>query len=301
MSIKDWVKFIILGLIWGSSFLWIKIGLQELQPMTLVAIRVAFAVLALLVIIILAKKYQFNNKYLWPFIFLGLLNTAMPFALITWSEKYITSGLASILNSTSPLWTIALAPIFLADEAITRQRLVGLLAGFFGVIVLMFNQLGTVKGAGLGVLAMLVATFFYACGAIFVRINKAKMPSEMQAFGQFLIATLFMFPVAAIFEAPLKIPVLPLTWFALAFLGVLGSCIATLMYFSLIKSVGPTRALLVTYIFPLVGVILGAVFLDEKVGFTMILGGLLILAGIWVVNQGFRLPFVKAGGFAWKK
>ncbi len=292
MSTRDWLKFILLGLIWGSSFLWIKIGLREVDPMTLVTYRAASAAAGLAIFLLLKKKLHLKWSHVLPFLFLGVVNAAAPFALITWAELSITSGMASILNSTSPLWIILLGPLFLADERVTWARVVGLLLGFAGVVVLMLRSLSGAVSPLPGVAAMLIATLCYAFGAIFIRKNKAEASTEMRVFGQFFMAALVIFPAAAVFEAPFAIPALPLTWTALLWLGLLGSALASILYFDLIKSAGPTRALLVTYIFPLVGVILGAIFLQEKISINLVIGGLMILAGIWIVNQG--LPFGRA-------
>lgn len=289
MSTRDWLKFTLLGVIWGSSFLWIKIGLREVGPLTLVTYRAASAALGLGIFLLLNRRLNLRWSHLLPFFILGVVNAAVPFALITWAELTITSGMASILNSTSPLWVILLGPLFLADEKVTWARTAGLLLGFAGVVVLMMRSLNGAVSPLPGVAAMLVATFCYALGAIFIRKNKAELSTEMRVFGQFSTAALVMLPAAALFEPPFEIPALPLTWTALLWLGLLGSALASILYFDLIKSAGPTRALLVTYIFPLVGVILGAIFLQESVSINLVIGGAMILAGIWIVNQG--LPF----------
>ncbi len=286
MSGKDWVKFIALGLIWGSSFLWIKIAVQEIGPFTLVAFRVLFALLGILLVVAYRRSGLPERKRWWIFLTLGLFNVVAPFVLISWAETRIPSAVAAILNSTTPLFSILIAPLFIKDEKITAYRLIGLGAGFLGVIVLMSNQLeGGIGGYQLGLTAMLVATFFYAMSAVLARIYTAGMAPEMQSLGQMMAAWFFITPIAAAVEAPLSPPAQTQTWIAVVWLGILGSCVATLLYYSLLNSVGPTRTLLVSYVFPLVGVALGILFLREQPDWRLFVGGGFIIGGIVVVNR----------------
>lgn len=289
MSLKDWIRFIVLGLIWGSSFLWIKMALAETGPFTLVAFRVAFALLGLTVVV-LVQRPSLPPRRVWKvFFLLGLTNIVIPFVLISWSELHITSGLASILNSTSPLFTILIASIFLTDERLTPQRVAGLLMGFCGVILLTAKHFSAGERFYLlGIGGMLLAALSYAISAVVARRKLMHLTPDIQAFSQQFASALVIIPLAAMVEAPLRLPVTFKAWFALAFLGVMGSCVATMLYYSLLKSVGPTRTMLVTYMFPLVGVLLGLVFLSEPISWRLVAGGCLIVGGILVVNR--RLP-----------
>ncbi len=286
MTGKDWIKFTALGLIWGSSFLWIKIAVQEIGPFTLVTFRVLFALLGILLVVAYRRSGLPSREKWWIFLLLGLFNVAVPFVLISWAETRIPSGVASVLNSTIPLFTILIAPIFIKEERITLGRLLGLGVGFLGVIVLMSNQMeGGIGGYQLGLVAMLAATFFYASSAVFARTKTGGMTPEVQSLGQMMAAWFFITPVSAIVESPLTPPALTYTWIAVAWLGILGSCVATLLYYSLLNSVGPTRTVLVSYVFPLVGVLLGIFVLHEQPDWRLFLGGGLIIGGIVVVNR----------------
>jgi drug/metabolite transporter (DMT)-like permease len=286
LSGKDWIKFIALGLIWGSSFLWIKIAVQEIGPFTLVTFRVLFALLGILLVVAYRRSGIPARGKWWIFVLLGLFNVAVPFVLISWAETHIPSGVASILNSTVPLFTILIAPFFIKDEKITIGRLLGLGVGFLGVIVLMSNQVeGGFGGYQLGLGAMLVATFFYASSAVFARTHTAGLTPEVQSLGQMMAAWFFITPVSALVETPLTPPAQTMTWIAVAWLGILGSCVATLLYYSLLNSVGPTRTVLVSYVFPLVGVLLGILVLHEQPDWRLMVGGGLIIGGIMVVNR----------------
>jgi drug/metabolite transporter (DMT)-like permease len=285
LSIREWFKFILLGLIWGSSFLWIKIGVQELGPFTLVALRVFFATLGLMIVARLQRAHLPWREFLPAFFILGLLNMALPFVLISWSEQYISSGMAAILNSTVPLFTLLIAPLFLADDPWTLPKGLGLLVGFLGVVVLMANQVqGDLTRPKLGQLTMLLAAVSYATAAVYARRKVRNLTPEVQSLGQSFMATLVMLPLALTIEAPFTLPHQPITWVAALWLGLMGSCVATLLYYSLLQSIGPTRTTLVTYIFPLVGVILGAIFLHERPDWHLLAGGSLIISGVAVVN-----------------
>ena len=297
MSTKDWLRFWILGLIWGTSFLWIKIAVTEVSPFVLVGFRTLFGALGLLVILWSQKTFPRSWKEIRPwlgvFAVVGLINVALPFVLISWSEQYISSGIASILNSTVPLFTMLLAPLVLRDDRMTLPKTAGLVIGFVGVLILFSPELaqGTNQGlVGQGV--MLLATLSYAAGSIYVRLKARGLAPQLQAFLQLGTATVMVWLFTGAAEHPILLPRLPLTWLALLWLGLLGSCVAYILFFALMNSIGPTRTTMVTYIPPLVGVLLGALFLGEHLNWQAILGGVLILSGIAVVNMK-QLPFKK--------
>lgn len=286
MSVKSWVKFIILGFIWGSSFLWIKIGVDQMGPFTLVTFRVLFALLGYAIWMVFKRPKWPGWRVTWKFIILGVFNVSLPFVLITWGEQYISSGLTSILNSGLPLFTVVLAWLFLPDEKPTLRKGLGVLVGFGGVVVLMSDGFGNgLRADLLGTLAVLVASFSYAATAIFSRRQLREIPAEAQAIGQTVVATAIMMPLTAVVEAPFSLPALPITWLAVAWLGLLGSCIASVMYYSLLQSDGPTHTSQITYMIALVGVVLGIIFLKESVDWRLLVGGVLVIGGIIMVNQ----------------
>lgn len=286
MSLINWFKFVLLGIVWGSSFLWIKIAVTEVGPFTLVSWRAFLALLGTVVVVVWRRSIFPIRKKAGVFLFLGIINMAVPFVLISWAEKFIPSGLASVLNSTVPLFTLVIAAVFLPDERMTARRGAGLLLGFGGVVVLMSNQLG--EGFGdyqTGILAMLVGALCYGAGAVFARKKAYGLSPEAQSLGQLLIAFAVILPGAVGFEGSMLVPQLAITWLALLWLGLLGSCLALLLYFDLIQQVGATRASMTTYIFPLVGVLLGAVFLGEHPDWRLLAGAVMIIAGVWAVNR----------------
>ncbi len=290
MKIKQWAAFGMLGLVWGSSFLWIKIAVQEVGPFTLVAFRLLFGVLGLLVIMRWQRQsFPRDRRTLLAYLFMGVVNTAVPFVLISWGETKIDSGLASILNGTVPLFTIVIAHYWLHDEKITVGRLAGLAVGFVGVVVLVSRDFGPqgLHGNVWGQLAVIAASICYATAITFSRRHLRNQPPVVQSFMVLLIADAVIWPATLMVDRPFHLPQLPVTWLALAWLGLLGSCFAYLMFFYLINTWGPTRASLVTYVFPVIGVILGIVFLKEVADWRLIVGTLLIAGAVLAVNNPF--------------
>jgi len=285
LSPNNWLKFIALGLIWGSSFFWIKIGLQEVGPITLVFFRVLFAVIGLTIFFLLTRNKPLLKAWRL-YLFLGIFNVALPFVLISWSEKHITSGMASILNALVPLTTSLIAAIFIKEEKLTFQRIAGVVLGFGGVLVLMSNKLsGESINQSFGILAMVIAVFCYGSSVVFARIKNRGVKPEDQALGQFAFALIFIIPAMFTVEAPFALPVRPISYIAFAWLGLLGSFIAAIMWYALLDEIGPSRVSMTTYMFPLVGVLLGAIILHEKVDWQVIVGGMMILLAIVIVNS----------------
>ncbi|MBI3241815.1 MAG: DMT family transporter [Chloroflexi bacterium] len=288
MKLKEWIAFALLGLIWGSSFLWIKVAVYEIGPFMLVALRLLFGLLGLIVVLSLQRQsFPRDRRVLLAFLFMGVFNTAVPFVLISWGETKIDSGLASILNGTVPLFTIVIAHFWLGDEKITPARIAGLVIGFIGVVVLVSRDIGPqgIHGNLFGQLAVIAASICYATAITFSRKYLRGQPPVVQSTMILLIADVMLWIVTPVAESPLRFPALPLTWLAVAWLGVLGSCVAYLLFFYLINAWGPTRASVVTYVFPVIGVILGIVFLKEVADWRLIAGTLLVAGGIVVLNM----------------
>jgi drug/metabolite transporter (DMT)-like permease len=283
---KHWFVFIFLGLIWSSSFLWIKIGVQEIGPMALVAFRMLFGALTA----VLIATYQ---KVGWPrdwktwgiYAILGPTSLAIPIFFISWGEQTIDSAVASILNATVPLFTILIAHYWLHDDKITLPRALGLLIGFAGVIVLLSEDLLTSSHSSvIGQAAVILASLFYAGSSVFARRTTQHVDGFVRGAAPLITAAIFMWLLGPVAEKPFLFPTLPLTWIAVLWLGVLGSGLAIIMFYYLLHEIGPTRTSLVTYLFPLGGVILGVIFLDEHLSWQLVLGAALIISSIVVVN-----------------
>ncbi|MBI4769349.1 MAG: EamA family transporter [Chloroflexi bacterium] len=248
-KLRDWVIFSALGLTWGSSFLWIKIAVQETAPLTVVGLRLLFGWLGMLGVVLWRRTPLPRDRVtLLRLSVLGLLQTALPFALITWGETRIDSGLASILNGSMPLFTMVIAHLALHDEKITLPRLGGLTAGFVGVVVLVSRDLNPQGPGGgiLGQLAVLAASLSYAVAVVYSRGRLRNLPPIVQSFGVLTVSEALVWASALTFTRPIRLPAHALTWLAVAWLGLLGSCLAYIMFFHLINAWGPTRASLVT-------------------------------------------------------
>jgi drug/metabolite transporter (DMT)-like permease len=287
MPIRSWGAFLLLGSIWGSSFLWIKIALEELSPFTLVGYRLLFGALGMLLVLLILRPNFPMQRRTWTLLALmGLTNTALPFVLISWGETMIDSGVASILNSTTPLFTLVIAHFFLSDERMSVPRALGLLLGFAGILLLFSRDLSLegFKSGLIGQAAVLVAAISYAGSSVFARRAFRNVPLLVQAAVPLITADVLIWGGALAVESPISIPEMSLTWIALIWLGLLGSCLAYLLYFYLINTVGSTRSTLVTYMFPVIGVALGVIFLDESLDTRLVIGALMVVAGIGAVN-----------------
>ena len=286
MKFKHWVVFVLLGLIWSTSFLWIKIGVQEIGPMSLVAFRMLFGAATAVAITLYQRAAWPRDGKTWiHFILLGPINLAIPIFLISWGERTIDSAVASILNATVPLFTIVIAHFWLSDDRITFQKALGLLIGFGGVVVLMSKDLqANAQPSVLGQGAVILGALFYAIGTVYARRVTQHVTGPARGAAPLVTATLFMWLIAPFAEKPFLIPKLPITWVAALWLGILGSALAWLMFYYLLYEIGPTRATLVTYLFPVGGVIFGVLFLREQLSWQFLAGSFLIIASLAVVN-----------------
>ncbi len=292
MKLKEWTAFTVLGLIWGSSFLWIKIAVEDVSPFVVVSLRVLFGLVSLLGVMYWQRQYIPRDRAtLLKYLFMGVFNVVVPFLLITWGETHIDSSLAAILNATTPLFVIVIGHFGLHDEKITLPKLAGLLVGFVGVIVLVAQdfQPGMLQGNLLGQLAVLTAAISYAVALIFSRRYLRGTKPVVQSTMILVFATALMWIITPVVERPLVLPAQPIAWVAVLWLGVLGLCVAYLLFFWLNNVWGPTRASLVTYVFPVVGVILGVIFLNEPLNWNMVVGSALVVGGIVVVNRKPRV------------
>ncbi len=285
MKPRHWFAFLALASIWSSSFLWIKIAVQEVDPVTLVAFRVLFGLLFTIIVGTLQHIQLPRDFKAWfPLLLLGISNIAIPFFLISWGEQYIDSAIAAILDATVPLFTILIAHFALTDDKMSVPKVAGLLIGFIGVVVLMSKDIGQVSSPVLGQAAVVLACVFYAGSAVYARRFTTDMPSTLRSAGPLLSATGTMWLVEFLGGQPITLPRLPITWIALLWLGILSSGLAFILDFYLIHSIGPTRTMMVNYLLPLGGVILGVTFLGEKMTWQSLAGVALIIPGLLITN-----------------
>ena len=265
--------------------MWIKIAIQEVGPITLVAFRVLFGFLFGAAVILIQRVELPRTLKAWtPLLVIGVTNIAVPFFLISWGEQSIDSAVASILDATVPLFTILIAHFLLQDDKITLPKTLGLVIGFAGIVTLLSKDIGASPNSLFGQVAVILASIFYAISAIYIRKTTEDTPGILRSAGPLISASIIMWLGASIFESPIHIPQLGITWVALLFMGVLGSGLAFVMAFYLIHEIGPTRTSMVTYLFPLGGVILGVTFLHEQLTWQVIAGAVLIVSSLVLAN-----------------
>lgn len=285
LSLKNWLQFWYIGIIWGATFLWLKLGIREVPPITLNAYRLTVSSLGLLLFLRTTMTSFPFLKYWKTFLILGLFNIALPFGAITMSEQHITSAMASMLNSATPLMTMAIAAFFLADERWTWRKILGVVMGILGVYILVFNKLTeTSQQFQYGQILVLFACLVYAIGAVYARKYAPDLTPPALACGQAILAAISLWLGALIFESPMQVPTQPLTWISILWLGVLATAIGTTVFYYLLKDVGAGRTMMSHFVFPVVGVILGVFFLSEHFDWFFAFGGGLILLGILIVN-----------------
>jgi drug/metabolite transporter (DMT)-like permease len=290
MANRPWrvpAAFILLGLIWGSSFLWIKIGVDEMDPATLVAYRVSLGALAMLVYARLTgERLPRTVRELVPMAALGMVATALPFFLITWGEQYIDSGTAAVLNSLTPIFSLILAGTILHTESVTLVRVIGLVTGFGGAALLASREFA-LRGDALaliGTAAVAVAALSYALGASVSKAMVHGTPRNVVAAGNLTFGALYIWIFALVSGADPALPSQGDSIIAVLWLGLLGSFFAFVLLYYLIAHLEATVASMVTYLFPVVGVTLGVVFLDEVLDARLLIGTALVVVGIVVVS-----------------
>jgi drug/metabolite transporter (DMT)-like permease len=285
MSAKAYGVLLALGAIWGASFMFIKVGGEEMEPFFLVEVRLALASLTLLLLGATQRGTFAAMRAHWkPLLVMGLINCALPYTLITWGEVYISSGLAAIYNACAPLWAAALGLVWSWGERLSPTRLVGLLVGLLGVGLIVSGNLQGGEGVMylLGQGAVLLAALSYAVSGIYGRHRLKDVPVRVSATGQLTFGALIILPLAAL-QVPAQMP----SWLALgsiATLAILGTAVASLLYYWLLTNVGSTGALLVTYLLPGFALIWGAIFLNEAITLIAVVGLVLVLLGITITS-----------------
>lgn len=282
-----YVAFAALGLIWGASFLFIKLGVQDMSPTVLVLIRAGSGAITLAVIMRAMGRPLLGERWrtrLVPFTFMAVANALLPWVAIAWGEQHISSGLASVLNATTTLWAAIFIYWVIPAERPSLLNYVGVLVGISGVAILVFPDLAThgLSGNVVGVLAVLVASISYAVSALFQRTKMRGMDVYEQSFGQLFVTSILALPIAAPALPHVHLAVLSMA--GVLALGVAGSGVAYLLYYYTMNTLGPVRATGVTFVVPITAVFWGVVLLHEVLTLPIIVGMLVILVGIVLTN-----------------
>ncbi|MDR5771124.1 DMT family transporter [Caballeronia sp. LP006] len=300
MSPVNLLQLVCLAALWGASFLFIRVGVAEFGVAPLMALRVGIG--AVFLVAMLLGRRQFSSslaimrKRALPLLIVGILNSAAPFCLFAYAELTLSAGATSVINATTPLWGALVAYLWLKDR-LTTLRTIGTAIGFAGVLLLVWNQIeGSPGSAGSGAAGVLAAAAALAASALYgVAGNFAKkylmdVDAMTNAAGSMIGATLVLAPIAFVTwpAAPVSAP----AWAAVLALGVGCTGIAYFIYYHLVAVVGPARAMTVTFVIPLFGILWGALFLHERVSLVMLEGCAVVLAGTALATGAIkRLPF----------
>ena len=290
MTAGDWSMLIALSILWGGSFLFAKIAVAELPPLTLVLLRVGLAGLALLLLVRLGGRVLPSDLRAWRDIaVMGLLNNALPFALLFWAQTALTSGLAAILNATTPIFTVLLAAA-IGSERPTALRSLGVLAGVAGVAVIVGGEaLRQSDTDVLAELACLAAALSYAAAALWGRRRLAAFAAPVVAAGQLLSAAAIVLPFALLAEQPWQLPLPSVRVLAaLAGLAALSTALAYVLYFRILARAGAVNLLVVTFLIPVTALLLGWLVLDETIAPRALVG--MAIIGLALVAVDGRLP-----------
>jgi len=276
--------------LWGSSFLFIEIALEGVEPTVLIALRLLTAAVVLVPFLALrqgAPAFRQLRAGWQPVVVLGAINAAIPFTLIAWGQKHIDSGIAAIANASVPIFVALLAIRFRPSEKVTGSRAVGIAAGIIGVAILAGANPEGGWWAVAGTLAVVAASFLYAAGALYAQTHVENLEPMLLVTGSTIVGTLLLAPLA-VAQAPGSMPGWKV-WLAIAVLGIGGMAIGQYVYYVLVKTHGSTKAALVTYVLPGMALVLGIVFLDEPLTIAAVVGLALVLLGV-ALGSGMLRP-----------
>lgn len=288
MGALEWALVVILSILWGGSFFFVEVAVSALAPLTVVALRVGLAALALNLLVLTMGQKLPRQRSLWlAFFTMGLLNNMVPFTLIAWSQTHVSSGLASILNATTPFFTVLAAHYLTRDEKITQTRLWGVALGFAGVVVMI--GVGALAGFGtdtMAQLAVLIAAIAYACAGIFGRRFRQLGSSPLvTATGQVTASAIVLIPLAAATDQPWRLPTPDVhVWGAVIGVALLSTALAYILYFRVLATAGATNLLLVTFLIPVSAILLGTTVLGEQLEPGHLAGMALIGSGLAAID-----------------
>ncbi len=295
MTLQDWALLFLLSVLWGGSFFFVAVAVEDLPPLTVVALRTGIAALTLIVILRLrGEVWPIARGAISAFFVMGLLNNLIPFSLLFWAQTMIPSGLASILNATTPIFSIIVAHFLLADERMAANKAIGILFGFIGVVVLLGGDLlNGPSVATLGMLACLGAALAYGFAGVYGRRFKSMdLTATQVAFGQLVATTLMMMPIISVIDRPWALPMPgPAVLASVLALAIVSTALAYVIFFRLLASAGAVNVALVTLLVPVSAILLGTLILGEELAGRHYVGMGLIGIGLLAIDgrMGERL------------
>ncbi|MGI9395127.1 MAG: DMT family transporter [Boseongicola sp.] len=287
ISNRTWIELVLLGLLWGGSFLAVRIALDEIGVFASVAHRVLWAALALWVLVFIQGIRVPGSPRIWgALLIMGLLNNVIPFSLLSWGQLYIETGLTAILNAATAIWGVLIAAMVFRDERLTLPRLIGVTLGFIGVATAIgLHNLQSFDLRSLAQIAVIGATISYALAGSWARATLSGVSPILSAAGMLTTSAIVVVPLAWVVEGPLTLALEPRTWGAIAYFSLAATAAAYLLYYRILAQAGAGNLLLVTLLVAPVAIILGVLFRGEELtvgayaGFALLALGLLILDG----------------------
>ena len=287
LSPRAWAELILLSVLWGGSFLSIRVALDEIGPLSVVVHRVGWAALALWLVIAAMRLPLPRDPRVWmAFAVMGLLNNIVPFGLMAWGQLHIASGLTSILNAATAIWGVLIASLLFADERLTPRRALGVGLGFAGVVTAIgWRALSEVDLRSLAQLAVLAGTLSYAFAGAWAKVRLTGLSPQIAAAGMLTASTVVALPLAWAVEGRPSLALQPTTWAAIAYFSLVSTAFAYLLYYRVLAMAGSGNLLLCTLMIPPVAIALGAAVLGEALrpaayaGFALLASGLLVLDG----------------------
>ncbi len=284
MSVRDICEWLLLGGLWGASFLFMRVASPEFGPVALIAMRVSAAALFLTIPILVSREAQMMLRFWKQLAVLGALNSAIPFTLFAYATLSMKAGDAAVLNATAPLFGGLIGYVWFR-ELLSTQKILGLAIGFCGVVILVWAKLSGVDGLA-PLLAGLAAAILYGVAAHYSKRSLKSVPPLVVSTGSLIAASVMLLPLALL-TWPDSMPS-GKSWMCVAALGLGCTAIAYLLYFRLLRNVGAANAMTVAYLIPVFGILWGWLLLQESVTITTWIGGLTVLAGTSLVNMPQR-------------
>ena len=286
MTGRAWAEMILLATIWGGSFLAIRVALDEVAPLTSVAHRTGWAMLALWSVVALMRLPLPRNPRIWfGFLGMGLLNNVIPFALMAWGQLYVETGLTSILNGATAIFGVIAAAIFFADERITRAKAIGVSLGFVGVATAIgLDNFRNFNIQSLAQLAILAGTVSYALASVWARHFLGGLAPQVAAAGMLTGSTLIILPLAWIVDGPIRLDLAPSTLGAIGYYALIATAGAYLLYYRVLALAGSGNLMLVTLLIPPVAITLGAYAREEALGTNAFAGFALLALGLAILD-----------------
>ena len=286
MNSKNWILVLLLGFLWGASFLFVEILLNYISPFMIVYLRVSLASIILILYIVLYKiKLELSFSLIFNFFIMGMLNNVFPFLLITYGQQTVSGGLASILNANTSFLTILLASLILKNEALTKSRIIGVLIGIVGVIIVIgYENMSDFFNNEVGKILILLSGLSYAFAAIFAKVRLQNVKPEVAATGMLTFSTLILSPFILIFfgNEILSLNLISISYSLL--FAVICSVLAYLIYFKILVSTGAGNLLICTIIIPPSAILLNAIIIGELINVNEFIGLIVIILGLLILD-----------------